>query len=94
MPKLNAIGSHKTKVICDNGKTEVIYHQTAVVTITANKIILNTGGWKTNTTKVRMNQASRVFNLGYTVYQKDFEWYVMRGGRTINFYNDTLTLER
>ena len=24
-----------------------------------------------------MNQASRQFNLGYNVYQKDFEWYVV-----------------
>lgn len=53
------IGSHKTKVFTDDeGYTNVVYHETAVVKFNAEKIILNSGGWRTNTTKLRMNQAS------------------------------------
>ena len=44
------IGNHKTSVINDNSVTMVCYHNTPVVKITDNKIILNSGGWQTATT--------------------------------------------
>lgn len=76
------IGTHKTKVtenIVDGYAepyTEVKYHDTVVVRFDKDHIELNTGGWKSKTTKLRMNQASEQFNLGYRVYQKNFEWFV------------------
>lgn len=54
----------------------VRYHNTDVVTYNAEKITLRTGGWKTVTTKLRMNQASRQFDLGYGVSQRKGVWYV------------------
>jgi hypothetical protein len=72
------IGKHKTIVaIFPTGRKTVTYHNTDVVTVEADgTVTLNNGGWKSNTTKLRMNQASRQFGLGFGVYQRDFEWFV------------------
>jgi len=72
----------------------VSYHNTDVVKWNDSTIILHTGGWRTNTTKVRMNQASNQFNLGYQVYQKDYNWFVTYRGTTYEFTGNSLTLQR
>ena len=56
----------------EQGKTEVVYHQTAVVTFDDETITLNDGGWitstlndwgcATSTTKTRMSMMSRLMN--------------------------------
>ena len=60
-------------------------HNTEIVKIysinTSGQIKLNHGGWKTVTTKKRINEASEAFmpgGMGFKVYQDDFEWYVKR----------------
>lgn len=95
MSRYNQVGSHKTTTLCTNGRISIIYHNTEVVLVERDKnlITLNTGGWKSNTTKLRMNQASQQFNLGYSVYQKDYSWYVDYKGKTIPFDGNTLVLE-
>ena len=87
------IGNHKTSVINDNQVTMVCYHNTPVVKITDDEIILNSGGWLTATTKRRMNQASLQYNLGFAVYQVNFSWYVDYKGDTIPF-EDGLRLKK
>lgn len=74
--------------------TSVIYHSTPVTSFNEKRIVLDTGGWSTNTTKERMNEASSEYNLGYTVYQKKFKWYAQYRGKDIPFVGDTLVLER
>ena len=73
-----------------DGYTCVRYHQTDVVRFKVwfkgERIILNTGGWFTATTKLRMNQAANQFGLGFRVYQKNHEWFVsLRDGRVLQF---------
>ena len=87
------IGNHKTSVINNNSITSVCYHNTEVVKITDDEIILDTGGWYTATTKRRMNQASLQYNLGFAVYQVNFSWYVDYKGDTIPF-EDGLRLKK
>ena len=87
------IGTHKTNVINDNNVLMVCYHNTPVVKITDDEIILNSGGWLTATTKRRMNQASLQYNLGFAVYQVNFSWYVDYKGDTIPF-EDGLRLKK
>jgi len=88
MSQLQSIGSHKTTISTDDEFTRVVYHSTAVVKFNHQKVILNSGGWLTATTKARMNQTSNQFNLGFTVYQKDFEWFVvLPNGETVDFYD-------
>ena len=39
-------------------------------------ITLNSGGYRTATTKRRMNEVSEEYDLGFKVYQKNFDWYI------------------
>jgi hypothetical protein len=67
----NRIGSHKTSVVNDDNQLLVAYHSTVVVKVINNQYtILKSGGWLTNTTKRRMNQASNEYRLNYRVFQK------------------------
>lgn len=93
MGQTHTIGTHKTTVSIDEGFTKVTYHRTAVVKFNIEKIVLNSGEWMTNTTKTRMNQASNQFDLGYTVFQKNFEWFVDYKEKTIPF-EDGMILKR
>ena len=93
MAQTQTVGTHKTKVLNIEGFTNIVYHSTPVVQFDSDKIILNSGGWETATTKSRMNQASNEYNLGFDVYQVDFTWYVDYQGETIPF-KDGITLNR
>ena len=66
--------------------TTVVYHNTIVVQFDRDAVKLDHGGWDTPTTKVRMNQASNQFDLGFHVSQMDFDWYVNTpAGEVIKF---------
>jgi len=77
-----------TSIRTENGYTAVRYHNTDVVQFNNEKIILNTGGHKTRTTKLRMNQTSNQYDLGYRVYAKNHEWYVDFKDETLEFENN------
>jgi hypothetical protein len=98
MAQQNRIGTHKTTIYAEGGYAKVKYHNTDVVSFNDKEIILNTDGWRTPTTKTRMNQTSRQFNLGFNVYQKDWEWYVdveiVNTPYTYVFVGDTLRIPR
>ena len=98
MSQTQTIGKHKTHVSMSNNENgsslEVYYHNTCVVLLSNKYITLDTGGWWTVTTKLRMNQASNEYNLGYQVYQKDYAWFVTHKGETIPFTGNRITLKR
>ncbi len=82
------------RAIIDNASVgrQYVYHRTAVVTKRPNgEIVLDSGGWRTNTTKTAMNQASNQDRLGFTVYAKNHEWRVRVGDQDFLF-NDGLTI--
>ena len=93
MARQNTIGSHKTTVSTTFGTTSICYHDTVVVSFSTSKITLNSGVWHTSTTKARMNQASRQFGLGFSIFQRDFEWFVDYKNETLPFY-DGMQLDR
>jgi hypothetical protein len=71
-----------------------LYRGTAVASKLNNVITLKTGGWKSNTTKARMNQfANNFVYSSYSVYQKRGEWFVVTRNQTIPFNGDTITFE-
>ena len=84
------IGKHATKVTKDGTTSTVRYWATDVVKINWDTgiITLNTGGWWTVTTKLRMNQASREWGLGYYVYQSKGEWFVSMDGQEYNYMTE------
>lgn len=89
------VGKHATTISTDDkGWTHVTYHRTRVVSFNCDSVILRSGGWLTNTTKLRMNQASNQFFLGYQVYQKDWTWYVVLPNGETREFTDRMMFER
>jgi len=83
-----------TSVEFEDDLTKVYYHSTPVVSFNPEKIILDSGGWKTATTKKRMNQVAREFNLGdLGVWQKKGDWFVEYKGKKMPF-RDGMELSR
>lgn len=77
MATMSKVGKTATTVRKADGVLSVVYHSTEVVKANDDgTITLNTGGWRTVTTKARMNQAANQFGLGFQVSQEDFEWFV------------------
>lgn len=93
MARQDRIGSHKTSVKRTPTLTEVVYHTTPVVQAYNKSVRLDSGGWRTNTTKTRMNQASRELGLGFNVSQKDYDWFVTHKGKKKPF-KDGMILRR
>ncbi len=56
-----------------------IYHDTTVVRHDKRHhvVTLDTGGYRTMTTKTRMNQCAWENDLDFHVHQKNYEWYVV-----------------
>ena|ERR1700743_2429083 len=82
MSRQDTIGKCATTVFTDSdGATCVKYHQTIVFKLSADRktVTLDHGGWKTNTTKNRINQAFRQMvsrDRFYYVHQVKGEWYL------------------
>lgn len=80
----NKIGKHKTTVKREGDMVTVRYWHTDVVTanLLTGEVTLNTGGWQSVTTKARMNQTSAEYNMGFSVYQKDWQLFVRKSDGT------------
>lgn len=90
----NTIGKVATTVFNDDGWTVVKYHQTDVVRFNERFIVLDSGGWQTATTKVRINQTSGQFDLKFHLWQTDFTWIVkLPNGNEVPF-KDGLKIDR
>lgn len=69
------IGNNTYAYIQADGSVAIELHGTNVVVIYPDdSVMLNSGGWRTSTTKDRINKYSPV-----RVYQKDFEWFLSDG---------------
>ena len=88
---INQVGSHKTSVLVKNNALSVVYHSTEVVKVIDNRyVILDNGGYYTNTSKRRMNQASMQYNLGFNVYQCNYIWYVGIKDNILEYKNNMI----
>lgn len=88
------IGRTHTAIVREGSATEIIYHGTKVVVFSKDTITLNTGGYKTATTKRRMNEVSDTFALGFTVNQIKGQWIVGFKGQDYEMSGDRLILDR
>ena len=94
MAQMRKIGTVATTVKRENGTTRVQYHRTVVVEFNDEKITLNSGGWRTNTTKTRMNQTANQFGLGFSVQQTKGVWYVHTDMHGTVPFTDGMTIKR
>lgn len=98
MSRSDTIGSHKTAVYTDsNGTLCVKYHNTIVWQRKPDgTVILDSGGWRTRTTSLRMCQAFRQFGYPYNVHQVKGAWYVYDRvtGRDVPYFDHMLVYSR
>ena len=65
------IGNNTRAEILPDGSVAIILHATPVVTIHPDdSATIRSGGWRTSTTKDRINKYSPI-----RIYQKNFEWF-------------------
>lgn len=79
-----------TKVTRDASGISVKYHNTVVASKTVGgTVTLNSGGWRTATTKTRINQFANEFCGGrFGVYQNKGDWFVrLPDGKECEFYD-------
>lgn len=94
MPRMDKLSTYRTNVMATGDRLSVVYASTLIVDKVGNEITLDSGGWQTVTTKRKMNQAARQFGLGYSVYQREFKWFVdLPNGETVPF-EDNMTFSR
>ena len=87
-------GVETTTTTDRDGALVGFYRGTPVARLAGNVVTLNTGGWFSRTTKVRMNQFSHHFTNGsYGVYQKKGQWFVDVNGQTLQFNGNSLTFQ-
>lgn len=79
-----------------DGWTRMVYHKTCVAEFKpfaddkpTHAVKLNTGGFDTATTKKRMNQFAKMFDLGFSVYQQKGQWYISIKGQDTPMTFDT-----
>ena len=78
----------------DDGALVGIYRGTEVASQLGNVVTLKTGGWKSRTTKLRMNQFANTYCHGFFgVYQKNHEWFVSIHDQILPFVGDSITFE-
>ena len=55
-------------------------------------LAISSAGWRTNTTKSRLNALLHEINAGVTLFQKNWVWYVsdFTGKRIVDFYDGQL----
>ena len=82
----NKLSTYQTEIDVTAESGTVKYRDTVIVSWGKKGIVLQNNGWKTVTTKRKMNQASIQFGLNFSVYQENFEWYVKKpDGETVEF---------
>lgn len=81
----NKLSNYATTISTHEGKTRVVYHNTTIVSFDNHTITLDTSGWKTVTTKRKMNQASEQFGLNYHVFQIESDWFIRWENKTLPF---------
>lgn len=77
------IGNNTWARLGNDGAVSIVLHDTAVVTVSDDDaVVLNSGGWRTHTTKDRINDALSALFRGcdfhWSVYQTAGVWYLVR----------------
>ena len=74
-----------------NGDKTIKLYATDILQFKGNKIILSSGGYKTVTTKTRINEFLE--DKGFKVYQKKGEWFIDNGATEHIKFFDGIVLE-
>lgn len=86
--------TNNTTTTFNENSTTIKLHQTNIVTFNDDQIILDNGDHKSKTTKIRMNQASERYDLGFRVFQTGKRWFVNFNGKDHAWEGLTIKLDR
>lgn len=70
------------------------FYDTNIVSFDDNRIILDTGGFKTPSTRRHMNEVSKTFDLGFNITSEKHVWEIHYKGEIIQFDKDKIILDR
>jgi len=80
--------SGNTEVVTNDTTSNVYLHGNLIATVTETDMTIYDGGWRSTTTKSRINALCQEFCIsGECVFQKDFLWYVNKFVGCINGKN-------
>ena len=74
-----------TEVVNIRGNAFVYLHGNHIATVSNDSMQLFDGGWRSNTTKSRLNALCYEFAYGCGVFQKQFEWFISSRAGTADF---------
>ena len=99
MSRMDKLSNYRTTWQTEGERGSVTYVSTKIVEWSGLAVTLNSDGWQTVTTKRKMNQAARQFGLGFSVFQKNHDWFVNCpmtgfGGRKTISYRDGMQIPR
>lgn len=88
--KVGTIGTRNTQVThFSGGWVRVILHKTEIVHTNPQKgiVFLDSGGYRTQLTKRRMNEVAESYGLDFSVHQVKGKWYVITNGIRLDFFD-------
>lgn len=79
-----------------DGTIEVVLYSTLIIKLNKDQLTLNSGGYRTATTKRYINKYLKQLSISYQIIQRSFQWFVINPnvleGSCILF-SDNMTLE-
>jgi len=76
-PKNMGLKSYKTQINKSGNKTEIRYQGNLIATIDNQMITIDNCGWKSKTTKERLNVILDYYNIDFSIIQRDWKWYLI-----------------
>jgi len=79
----------RDRIVSENGNVSCYLWGTRIADVTTDKITLRSGGYRTSTTKSRLNALLRLTGRNLSIYQKNFVWHVYDGAlcETVEFHD-------
>ena len=81
--------SGNTQVVTNDGLSTVYLHGNKIALVDDTSLTVFDGGWRSNTTKSRLNALINEFCNGVTdgVFQKNYQWFIMDNKEVKEFEN-------
>ena len=72
-------GNNTLRIIYKDGMEAIRFHNIDILSVKDGVVTLNSGGWKTNTTKDRINQYLNHFDVPFYIQQRNHQWFIAQG---------------
>ena len=87
VPEVQKMIDNNTAYYTANNSEIIRLHNTDIFIKNGDNIIMHTGGWKTRTTKDRLNKALDRFHIPYQIYSEKGVWILRSSDNEITFYD-------